>query len=269
MPYSLINRFRGALIGGFVGETSTHPDLNERAREAIYSDEIEVVTQSIIANRTVSPCVAGAEQAIVSTIPIALFLHDDTFNLRQVLIETTPQSSQDAGFVVAESIAAALKPQMSPLKLLPELVQLLPDEPLAQKLRQVQRLLTRRDSLAIAVQKLGDAPQVEVAIALAFYCWLSTAEQFQLSVLRAHRIPNVSALTLLLTGAFSGAMNGERAIPMSWLTPSGGLQLKLQWFETLAEQLLAIWSGCYQVGEDETNASERVAIASPGILRPR
>lgn len=269
MPYLLINRFRGALVGGFVGETSTHPDLNERARHATYSDEIEIVAQSIIANRTVSPVGEDTERAIVSTIPIALYCHDDTLNLRQVLLETTPQPSQDVSFVVAESIAAALRPQMEPFKLLPELVQLLPDEALAQKLRQVQRLLIRRDSLAIAVQKLGDAPPVEVAIALAFYCWLSTAEQYQLSVLRAHRIPNVSALTLLLTGAFSGTLNGEKAIPMSWLTPGGALQLKLQLMETLAEQLLATWSGFNQVGEHDENASDSVAIASPGILRPR
>lgn len=265
MPYSLINRFRGALIGGFVGETSTLPDRQDQAREAIYCAEIATSAQSLISTQSNSPLATEADMAIAATIPIALFFHDDAQTLRQTIMDATPQAIQDAGFVVSESIAYALQPQMEPLRLLPKLVQLLPDETLSQKLRQVQKLLKRGDSLAIAVKKLGDAQQLEVAIALAFYCWLSTAEQFQLSVLRVHRIPNASPLTLLLTGAFSGALNGQMGIPQAWLT-AGAVRSDFQQMETLAEQLLATWSGCLQVGLD---GMDKVAIASPGILRPR
>ncbi|MEO0375231.1 MAG: ADP-ribosylglycohydrolase family protein [Cyanobacteria bacterium P01_A01_bin.17] len=276
MPYSLINRFGGALTGALVGEILPRPTPTEQPQErgdrdrvvSSLSFAIATSAQSLIATRSAPPLVTETNGAIASTIPIALYFHDNAQKLRQAIMNAIPQAIQDEGFVVAESIAAALKTQMVPFKLLPELVQLLPDETLSQKLRQVQILLTRRDSLAIAIQKLGDPQQIEVAVSLAFYCWLSTAEQFQLSVLRAHRIPNVSPLTLLLTGAFSGALNGRVGIPQAWLE-AGASQNDLQRMEVSANQLLAAWSGCYQVEPDAVNGMDGVAIASPGILRPR
>jgi hypothetical protein len=277
MSYSLLNRFQGTLIGGLVGETLPHPDLTQQPRESMYEGAIAPSVQCLIATRSASSLKIEVDHAIASTISIALYFHDNRQKLRQAIIDTASPAIQDFGFVVAESIAVALQPQMNPWALLPELIQLLPDEVLSQKLRQVQRLLTRRDSLAIAIQKLGDSQQIEVAISLAFYCWLSTAEQFQLSVLRAHRIPNVSPLTLLLTGAFSGALNGQAGIPLAWLSPTGAFQNSLKHMETLADQLLATWSGCYHVGPDTVDPiKERatasglpLAVASPGILRPR
>ncbi|PZD73867.1 hypothetical protein C1752_01815 [Acaryochloris thomasi RCC1774] len=259
-----------------MGEILPYPNPTEQPQErgdrdrvvSSLSFAIATSAQSLIATRSAPPLVAETNRAIASTIPIALYFHDDAQKLRQAIMNAIPQAIQDVGFVVAESIAAALKPQMAPFELLPKLVQLLPDETLSQKLRQVQILLTRRDSLAIAIQKLGDPQHTEVAIALAFYCWLSTAEQFQLSVLRAHRIPDVSSLTLLLTGAFSGALNGRVGIPQAWLE-AGASQNDLQRMEVSANQLLAAWSGCYQVGPDSVDGMGGVAIASPGILRPR
>jgi hypothetical protein len=266
MSYSLLNRFQGALIGGLVGETLPHPDLTQQPRASMYEGAIATSAQCLIATRSVSSLKIETHRAIASTISIALYFHDDRQKLRQAIIDTTPPTIQDFGFVIAESIAVALQPQMDPWAFLPRLIQLLPDEMLSQKLRQVQRLLIRRDSLAIAIQKLGNSQQIEVAISLAFYCWLSTVEQFQLSVLRAHCIPNVSPLTLLLTGAFSGALNGQAGIPLAWLSSTGAFQNRLQHMETLANQLLATWSGCYQT---ESEAAISLAVASPGILRPR
>lgn len=277
MPYSLINRFRGALTGALVGENLPHLYPTERSAKSgnrnverfSLADAIATSTRSLMATHSASSLFVDHHRAIATIIPVALFFHDDAQKLRQAILQSTPQPMQDAGFVVAESIATALRPQMDPFKLLPELVQLLPDEVLSQKLRQVQRLLTRRDSLAIAIQKLGDPQQLEVAIALAFYCWLSTAEQFQLSVLRVPRIPNFSPLTLLLTSAFSGALNGQMGIPQAWLETAGEFQNELRQMEALADQLLAVWSGAYQPEADAAELVDGVAIAAPGILRTR
>jgi hypothetical protein len=269
MPYSLLSRFRGALIGGVVDQRQPR----YRCADLTDVEAVAATVQSLVTGQY--SAVVKTEIEILSLVPVALYLHDDHQKLRQIILEAIPVGLEDAGVAIATAITFALRPQVDPLRVLPELVQSLSDSGLSQKLQQVQNFLVRRDSLAIALQTLGDPNQLEIALAVAFYCWLSTATQFQLSLRRVQSIPDVSPLTLGLTGALSGALNGQSAIPTPWLTSQAST---LKAMETLADQLLAAWAGCYSVATKDAMGDQRwshgnvanlTAIASPGILHPR
>ncbi len=268
-------------MGGCIGEILLFQDSMSQSQEQGYADAIVSAAQLLLETRSISSCAAESafetnkNRLLTSMLPVALYSHDDCQKLREVIRDSVPERIQNEAFVVTEGLAASLTGKMVPLELLPDLIQLLPDDGLSQKLRQVQALLMQRDSLAIAAQKLGNPQQIEVAISLAFYCWLSTAEQFQLSILHAQRIPNVSPLTLVLTGALSGALNGQGSIPLPWQAKNiASPGIALQQMEQLADQLLSAWSGCYQVKQVDVDritrqAAQPFAISAPGILRPR
>lgn len=273
MSYSLLSRFRGALIGSWVSEGLAFPDVSAHTKEGFCADAIATSAESLISTRSISSTAAqitrlDQHRALASIIPIALYGHDNPQALEPIIADTTPTALQGAALVIANSITAALA-HRSPFNPLPALIQHVTDESLSQPLQQVERLLSCRGSLAIALQTLGDPEQIEVAVVLALYCWLSTPAQFQLSVLRAHRIPNVSPLTLSLTGAFSGAFNGQAAMPLPWLQSTAASGGKIESMEKRADQLLAIWSGCYPSELGTVNEMEAVAVSAPGLLHPR
>lgn len=280
MVYALLSRFRGALMGSALGVL--YP--NEVTTASAQLQTIVHTTQSLIQAIPSAGVMEGAE-AIMASVPLALYLHDNPQKLARVIRETMPPAVQNECQGVASGLAVALTTQMSPL-CSSQLVPMVPDGPLAQKLGQVQAMLSRRESLAIALQMLEPVPDIEpqmsrqrdlpTSITLAFYCWLSTAEQFQLSLLRAQQIPHVDPLTLLLTGAFSGAFNGETSIPSNWLEDQDISHGKdFSQLQMLADQLFAAWSGCYQIEAPDAakvetqKSSQLAAVAAPGLLRPR
>ncbi|MGB7414606.1 MAG: ADP-ribosylglycohydrolase family protein [Thermosynechococcaceae cyanobacterium] len=274
MSYSLLSRFRGALIGSMVSEGLSLSNVSAQAKEVLCGDEIATSAQSLIspgaaASTAVSATRQELHQALASIIPIALYGHDNPQSLGQMITDTTPQPLQAAALVIANIITAALTHPSPPFNPLPALIQQVTDESLCQSLQQLEGLLNHRESLAISLQTLGDPRRREVSIALALYCWLSTPEQFQLSVLRAHRIPHVSPLTLSLTGAFSGALNGQAAMPLPWLQSTVASRSNIESMEKLADQLLATWSGCYHSDPVTADTMKAVAVSAPGLLRPR
>jgi hypothetical protein len=109
-------------------------------------------------------------------------------------------------------------------------------------------------------------------ISVALYGFLSTPEDFRLSLLRVAQLGYAPQTTCTLTGILSGAYTGMAGIPLSWLqsiqTRQGQPNSLLQvWgldgtaLVHLADQLLQIWGGVY--------TPARSSFSYPVILPPK
>ncbi len=104
------------------------------------------------------------------------------------------------------------------------------------------------------------------AIALAFYCFLSTPCDLRLALLRAARCGEAAPVIAALTGALGGAYQGLGGLPLAWVaTDSHVWGIPETALHALAAHLFAAWSGVYAPAERMAVA----AIAAPGVIRPR
>lgn len=126
-------------------------------------------------------------------------------------------------------------------------------------LDKIEKLCQQGVSLGTAANELTAGNSAEMAsIALAFYCFGSTREDFRLSVLRAARTDKEPLLTCILTGALSGAYNGIPGIPVAWQIQEyapGEDMVKL------GSRLFAAWSGAYDL-ENIPVEIEKAAIVA-------
>jgi ADP-ribosylglycohydrolase len=240
----------------------------------------------------------------IATLPIALFFHENQDQLHHHLQQTASSwqtGSEIKGGVLAvgHAIALALQEQLNPLDLIPQLLtelNLATHSPLfTHQLQQVQICLEQQVGLArtisllsldpdaLPLSSLGKSSLVEssldnlsiaaelTALALSFYCFLSTPEDYALSLLRSAYgavqmsrlksllgLPSVQIMRLMevmiaLTGALSGAYNSLAGIPTDWriklypfqdspLVGLGDLS-PVDKIEGLAAQFLAVWAG--------------------------
>lgn len=225
----------------------------------------------------------------IATLPVTLFFHDNETMLQETLQQTLQSwqgnADSDAGVLaVGYAIAQILKERFDPSNLIPQIIAYLrryTDNLTADtvafisQLEQVQRLVQQRAGLQAAIAALrtatGESRDADDrAIALAFYCFLSTPDDPRLAMLRAVRCSDSSAAITALTGALSGANNSLIGLPLTWritAQPSQVLQGDLSGTACqLAAQLYTAWSGVY----DPTGAIDTLsAIAAPGVIRPR
>jgi hypothetical protein len=295
MRYSLLNRFQGALLGAALGEISGSQQLGQSLILAPKID-LEVVRTQIAVKGFESlirqgrldlkdwvahlPPSAKLEALTVSetaiiTLPIALFSHDNLVTLREQLTLASSTFRQGAfldsygEFVMGYAIAQALTEKLNPQTLIAQILNYLQDSdhPLLQQLVQVQTLLEQRASLTTAVTHLcHNSDSQEIAIALAFYCFLSTPEDFRLSITRATRTGYQPQITSALTGILSGVYNSLIGIPLAWrLAFDNQDQTKML---PLASRLVAVWSGAYHPA---TSLQEyhQMAVAAPRVIQPR
>ena len=218
--------------------------------------------------------------AIMATLPVALFYHDNEIKLRQNLLSVVDiwqhdPASRDGALAVGYAVLQSLK-EINPAALIPQTIDFLGSpSKLGQHLAQVQTLLEQGAGLERAVTHLARDSQPSTPIALAFYCFLSTLEDFRLSILRATRTGYKLQVTAI-TGALSGAYNSTAGIPvtlrMALSQPDNkpmaawGMKTEAEMLE-LSDYLLAVWSGVY----DKTTYTDGVmpysAIAAPGVIR--
>jgi len=295
MRYSLLNRFQGALLGAALGEISGSQQL-ERSLILAPQIDLEVMRTQIAVKGFESlirqgrlnlkdwvahlPPSAKLEALTVSetaiiTLPIALFSHENLVTLREQLTLAASTFRQGAfqdsygEFVMGYAIAQALTEKLNPQTLIVQILNYLQDSahPLLQQLAQVQTLLEQRASLTTAVTHLcHNSDSQEIAIALAFYCFLSTPEDFRLSITRATRTGYQPPITSALTGILSGVYNSLIGIPLAWrLAFDNQDQTKIL---PLASRLVAVWSGAYH---PETSLQEyhQMAVAAPRVIQPR
>lgn len=109
-----------------------------------------------------------------------------------------------------------------------------------------------------------------LAIALSLYCFISTPNNFLISVKRAAKLNNQLAVPVtILTASLSGAYNGIGGIPRNWLIATGHHQFYALARETIA-QLFATWSGVDNPRNIEISCSPEInAVAAAGVLQPR
>ncbi|MBW4650210.1 MAG: ADP-ribosylglycohydrolase family protein [Kastovskya adunca ATA6-11-RM4] len=308
MQYSLLSRFRGALLGCLIGETfgdrvggrwQSMPSglLKDASPPTVASGWTQVAAIGIdslvrcgglnledwggAAKTTVksllathSPKVVSLSEAAIATLPVALFFHEDTVKQRDMLNQSASfwQGESEASVAIltlGEAIASALKEQLHPHTLIPRLLAngAMPDSLVAQELEEVQFLINKGAGLDRAIAQFRRQPATPTkAIALAFYCFLSTPEDFRLSVTRAVRISHQQQTIVALTGALSGAYNSLAGIPIGWRLASTYSSSDMGMLK-LAERLFAVWSGVY-----DDRAAERcfvAAVAAPYVIQRR
>lgn len=317
MQYSLLSRFRGALLGSFVGEILgssrigeqalgklmlTAPELEDAKLSKMLSGWSQIAdcgTDSLIRcgkfdledwllySSMTQPSLlllkntASSSEAAVATLPLALFFHEDEVKLRQALLQAAAVWQWDAKtseevLAVAFAIALALVERVDCARLISRTLTYLgtSQAPLVQQLELVQNLLKQRAGLDTAVAQLrqhsqigGESPNHPyLSIALAFYCFLSTPEDFRLSVTRAVRSSYQPEITAALTGALSGVYNSIIGIPTNWCLVAKRINTGIQRLQQ-ADHLLAVWSGVYNVSA--VHQYQQAAIAAPHVIQPR
>lgn len=322
MRYSLLSRFRGAFLGTVIGEivgaygdtwqlgtkqniqySSDTGRLVIRGTEGlIRSGRLDLVDwcespESINENDSEKPLdnLPGITRdkadisGIISTVPVALFFHEDEAKLRQNLQQVADvwqdnSVLKDGTLALGYAIALSLKEKLNPATLIAETINYLDVETsLVQQLRKVEVLLAEGAGLEKTLNTLitrGKTMPPHTPVALAFYCFLSTLEDLRLSVMRAARCPNPQ-LTSAIVGALSGTYNSVAGVPVAWRLalgkqPADNSPLMQLWglnseseILRLAARLLAAWSGVYNAEKFLIDPTQIPAIAAPKVIKPR
>ncbi|ARV60445.1 hypothetical protein BZZ01_19010 [Nostocales cyanobacterium HT-58-2] len=312
MRYSLVSRFQGTLLGAFLGEkkasNSTH-QLQGAEKLQVASlhwiDMAILCAESLISlgrfdtedwRKRQQPKHTNLENsycAILATLPVVLSFHENTMKLRQNLLIATEiwhndPEVRDGILAVGYAIAQSLTEKLNPATVISQTISFVGETStnLPQQLLKVHSFLENGTRLEKVQTELSKEENLTNAIALAFYCFLSTTEDFRLSVLRAiqknHRLPGIGAIA----GALSGAYNSTVGIPVSWQVML--LQAKPEECSLadssrmleLADALVAVWSGVYHLTSHPDEVTEQgsaiaphlehlQAIAAPRVIRSR
>ncbi len=248
MQYSLLSRFQGALFGAIAAEAislspnlKSIPQLKFAPLSRFYAESLVDPTRPENPNDPIFQTPLGTAEAAISLLPVFLFFHENPLNLAQNLqdvlrIWQNASVHQSDLLKVGAVISHSLLEDSSKV-------------PIDTLLRS---LLNQSVSLEEAVKLIStQSSQTDPAIALALYCFLSTAGDFRLSVLRAAQTQYRVSTVCTLTGALSGAYNSLIGIPVewrlainSWTSETGEIVTQSELLQ-LATRLVAQWSGVY------------------------
>jgi ADP-ribosylglycohydrolase len=308
MRYSLVSRVRGTFLGAFLGENLAGQNYSDLGKISILG------SQSLIAlgRLDVDDWLKRQQQAsvelqvnntswakiIFATLPVAIFFHEDTIKLKQNLLQLlqiwdTDPVVTDAALAIGYAIAQSLTEKLDPLTLIPQTIAFLGETPtpITFNLLKVNTLLAQGAGLEQARTEFSKQEKPSNNIALAFYCFLSTLEDFRLTVLRATDHAGEqdpwclgAQVRSAITGALSGAYNSTAGIPVNWQvlatnSPTWGVSSFSPILE-LADALVTVWSGAYNITpsiNEFTQAGysmnwELVPLsifAAPRVIRPR
>jgi ADP-ribosylglycohydrolase len=304
MRYSLVNRFRGTLIGAVVGEDlannnkvnkniakSTNPDIwrtmiKSSAESFICQGKFDVDdwTQRCLEVYTKYQETGNyTSSVILAAIPVALFYHENPALLRKNLLYFSRiwQESEvlrDGTLALGYAISQSLTEKINPNTVICQIISFLGDKnsQLSQDLEKVDSLLKQDSGFDKAQIELFKQNQDSRNIALAFYYFLSIIEDFPLAVLQANnKLNNISSISTI-TGALSGAYNSIQGIPVYWLLKSSSAVAKETTFSShpimleLADTLMANWSGVYSLSNNREKLwGDKIAVAAPRVIRLR
>ncbi len=288
MRYSLASRFRGTIIGALLGDLASGG-----AEQPINSGKIAVLgAESLISlsrldlddwirrQQTEFPDLDTSDgvslKAIIATLPLALFFHENQVKLRQNLLDVVKIWSddlvvRDGTLAVGYAIAQSLTEKLNPLTLIPQTIDFIGETPtfLPQSLLKVNNLLAQGAGLETARAELNREEKLSNAVAMGFYCFLSTLEDFRLSILRAtDNSDSLSQATCAITGALSGAYNSTAGIPVTWqvnLSQANSVTSRQTSFKEmvkLADALVSVWSGAYGLAPDPDDFQEQGSAIS-------
>jgi ADP-ribosylglycohydrolase len=309
MRYSLVSRFRGALLGAFLGESLASGGVKESQSACDLGKMAILGTESLISlgRLDVDDWLERQQQAslhfnadstakvILATLPVALFFHENPIQLRKNLLLVLQiwddnQVLRDAVLALGYAIAQSLTEKLDPPTLIPRTIAFLgkTSTSIPQTLLKVNNLLAKKAELARAQLELSQEDKLSNTTAMAFYCFLDTLEDFRLTVLRASSNHNSqiaepvdlgSPARSAITGALSGAYNSMLGIPVNWQvllsttnSPTWGLSNCSQMLK-LADTLAVVWSGVYDFALTPSGLIEQKDVisvfASPRVIRSR
>lgn len=263
--YSLVNKFRGAWLGSYLGVAKA-PDqrysekllgagkIAELGAKSLvkigYLDLVHWQEQTQISDPTLLN-LAGLLQipeAIWASLPVILFYHEQPQKLAPALLSTLnfwlhPQASPAPGLALGSAIALLLGKN-------PHAPEIITHTDLGMILGLPNKFWQNLPCLELAIKEITRHTSPSYGpIAIACYCFLSTPEDFSLSIRRAILAPQPE-ITAALVGILSGAYNGFRGIPFSWYWESRELSNSLSGNLVsdryqLIDQLFAVWAGHY------------------------
>lgn len=321
MRYCLVNRYRGALLGAFIGFALTSLSDKKYREQLVYRHfkpgAVDVLPMSNAALKShwgLHAMLLGTKslielghfdiddwtlrqqplygdialtphfffQAIVATLPLTFFFQENTTKLRENLSNMLEIWSPDAllrdGILaVAYTMAHNFTEKFQSHTLIPEIISFLGETPtlIPQTLSHVNSLLERGAGLETAVSELRKTDKFSTSLAIAFYSFLSTKEDFRFCVSRAALFCEVPG-AVEVASAMSGAYNSTVGIPVNW-------QLQLMHRKTsvwgftnfaqmlkLADALVASWSGVYSQTTQQIAANQKIGVvAAPYVIRVR
>jgi hypothetical protein len=299
MRYSLTSRFKGTILGAIIGEqiassrskqlqgagTLERPSLH-------WSDMAILCAESLISQGRLDTQdwqkpqqqeftnFKNSYEAILATLPVALFFHDNTVKLRQNLLLATEiwqddPVVRDGTLAVGYAIAKSLTEKLSPQALISQTISFVGETQtnLPQQLLQVHNLLEYGAGLETVQAELGKEQKLGNIIALAFYCFVSTIEDFRLSVLRAIQDSYRCSAIGAITGALSGAYNSAVGIPVTWQVMLVQQSSAQDWQRSgsskmveLADAIVAVWSGVYNLASHPDKVREESGSITPPLL---
>lgn len=254
--------------------------------------------QSPIVAPTLPASFSSRAEKAIAVFPLLLFFHEDLpklqLQLRQVterwtVTELTESSEPDdaksptvdqAITVLGATIAHSLKHTLHPSTFLQAQLSLPTlTDPLRSLLSQIQHRLETRTGFASWQEDLLKSSQgddSQIAIGLALYCFLTTPDDFRLSLLRAIQTDYRLEVVCPLVGVLSGAYNGVMGIPAQWRFAVAASQAKIPVWQRstaeilqLADRLLAVWSGMCDPIQSTIVPNQSPAVFAPGVIRPR
>lgn len=298
MRYSLGSRFKGTILGALLGEKTAFSRRNQlqgagtlKITSLHWSDmTIECASSLISLGRFDQQDWQKAKQqeltnlensywAILATLPVALFFHENPIKLRHNLllaaqIWQNDPVVRDGILAVGYAIAQSLTEKLTSISLISQTISFIGETStdLPQQLLKVNNLLEDGAGLERVQAEFSKEEKLSHSIGVAFYCFMSTIEDFRLSVLRAlqnsHRSPEISAIT----GALSGAYNSAVGIPISWQvmlvqanSTEGQVSSSRRMVE-LADALAAVWSGVYDLALCPDEVSEEGSALAPHLV---
>ncbi len=272
MRYSIISRFHGALLGATIAEKISNPS---KSKSTAIAKILIPGAQSLIELgrferdswlKKLLILELTPLQAVVATLPLALFYHDNKINLRSNLLSVASiwqheSVIQESILAIGYAIAQALTEKLYPTKLIPQIVSFIdaPNTELTDALQQVQTLLEQKAGIEKTIIAKGSS--VTTSVALSFYYFLSTVEDINLSLKRSMQSP----ASREIVGALSGACNSAANIPSSWQIVGDSQTSPKAEMLQLSEDLVAVWSGVY----DSKAQPLSTAVAAPRVIRSR
>ncbi|GAB4241431.1 MAG: hypothetical protein Kow0049_30060 [Stanieria sp.] len=293
--YSLLNRFQGAWLGSAIGKALTsnfqvsdwQKIVNAQPSEGMLAGEKiaqilcgcqrfeQLDWQKIFWELQLESLSCTNEEAVWIILPLVLLFHDNLFCFReqwQQLPWLYHQSLEveEAICFWSEAIALTLREKLNFTESLDSIILDVEDQraSLVKQLNQALTLSSQGKSLQEVVEELDQEDQsnpMQKAIALAWYCFYSSPENFSLCIRRAMNTGSQSLTIVILTGALAGAYNGMTGIPLNWRLASQNNAF-YQRLEQQSQRLLATWSGMYQPNLETISTS---IFAAAGVIQPR
>lgn len=292
MAYSLLSRFRGTFLGVAIAESQMGiiREGDRDSRLMLASAESLIRCGGLNLSDWKEHCIidkTGQNPPAsfwLTLLPIALFYHDHESRLEQQLkkvISLWPEINSikydrmmEVGWAIAHLLNKKFESNTKIYQILKGLKEFEDNPPsCGQYLLKINSLVAESASLETAMVELKTSNDPDsTAIALGFYCFLSTAENFQISIQRAAWTQPQPHLTTLLTGALSGAYNSCAGIPMIGQFAKSEMttrQTRIIEPITVADRLFATWLGLYDVPhhmEKKPVKSLMMAVTAPNLL---